>query len=264
MRQPHFGCVELAAAIDQIALRAGQPAAQIGELAGLRTALLHREPSFGLLDFGCAKCRGALGGRGAGSLEPRLVISPTRELGVDARDLAADPRRLLLARLGLLLGAFLVQIVTAQPQDVGQDLLALARGLDGEGVGPALEQEGRVDEGLVVEAQGADDLRLALDQAAVVEELPFAPIVWSRGSGGLIPPPKGSIPESVPNVEMQIALPAPLLAPLPPDAVPLRAQAELELDPHLGLAQGDQLVVAPRRARPHSAQVIASSSADLP
>ena len=78
------------------------------------------------------------------------------------------------------LAAFLVEIVTAQPQDVGEDLLAFARGLDGEGVGPALEQEGRVDEGLVVEAQGADDLRLALDQAAVVEELPFARTVWSR------------------------------------------------------------------------------------
>ena len=180
LRQPHFGRVELAAAIDQIALRAGQPAAQIGELAGLRTALLHGEPRLGLFDFGRAKRRGALGGRGAGSLEPRLVIGPARELGVDARDLAADPRRLLLARLGLLLGPFLVEIVTAQPQDVGEDLLALARGLDGEGIGPALEQEGRVDEGLVVEAQGADDLRLALDQAAVVEELPIARIIRSR------------------------------------------------------------------------------------
>ena len=174
MRQPHFGCVELAAAIDQVALRAGQAGTQIGELAGLRTALLHREPRFGLFDFGRAKRRGALGGRGAGRLEPRLVISPARELGVDACDLAADPRRLLLARLGLLLRAFLIKIITTQPEDVGEDLFALARGLDGEGVGPALEQEGRVDEGLVVEAQGADDLRLALDQAAVVEELPVA------------------------------------------------------------------------------------------
>ena len=76
LRQPHFGCVELAAAIDQIALGTGQPAAQIGELAGLRTALLHREPRFGLFDFGRAKCSGALGGRGAGRLEPCLVIGP--------------------------------------------------------------------------------------------------------------------------------------------------------------------------------------------
>ena len=68
LRQPHFGCVELAAAIDQVALRAGQAAAQIGKLARLRTALLHREPRFGLFDFGCAECGGALGGRGAGSL----------------------------------------------------------------------------------------------------------------------------------------------------------------------------------------------------
>ena len=174
MRQPHFGCVKLPSSIDQVALRAGQSTAQIGKLAGLRAALLHGEPRFGLFDFGCAQRGGALCGRGAGSLEPRLVISPTRELGVDACDLAADPRRLLLARLGLLFGAFLVEIVAAQPQDVGEDLLAFARGLDGEGIGPPLEQEGRVDKGLVVEAQGADDLRLALDQAAVVEELPIA------------------------------------------------------------------------------------------
>ena len=45
---------------------------------------------------------------------------------------------------------------------------------------------------------------------------------------------------------MQIALPAPLLAPLPPDAIPLRTQAELKLDPRLGLTQGDQLIVAAR------------------
>ena len=181
----------------QIALRTCQPAAQIGELAGLRTALLHGEPRFGLFDFGRAKHRGALGGRGAGSLAaaPRNRIRRAK-LGVDACDLAADPRRLLLARLGLLLGAFLVEIVAAQPQDVGEDLLALARGLDREGIGPALEQEGRVDEGLVVEAQGADDLRLALDQAAVVEELPVARIIWSaRLQAGLtVPPPEGSIP----------------------------------------------------------------------
>ena len=48
---------------------------------------------------------------------------------------------------------------------------------------------------------------------------------------------------------MQVALPAPFLAPLPPDAIALRAQAELELDPHLDFTQGDQLIVAPR-ARP--------------
>ena len=47
---------------------------------------------------------------------------------------------------------------------------------------------------------------------------------------------------------MQIALPAPLLAPLPPDAIALRTQAELELDPHLGLAQGDQFIVAAAHA----------------
>ena len=81
LRQPHFGCVELAAAIDQIALGAGQAGAQIGELAGLRTALLHGEPRFGLFDFGRAKRRGALGGRGAGSLEP----SPRNQPGARAR-----------------------------------------------------------------------------------------------------------------------------------------------------------------------------------
>ena len=70
MRQPHFGCVELAAAIDQVALRAGQAGTQVGELAGLRTALLHGQTRLGLFDFGRAKHRGALGGRGAGSLQP--------------------------------------------------------------------------------------------------------------------------------------------------------------------------------------------------
>ena len=49
---------------------------------------------------------------------------------------------------------------------------------------------------------------------------------------------------------MQIALPAPLLAPLPPDAIALRPQAELELDPHLSLAQGDQLIITPRTRPP--------------
>ena len=185
LRQPHFGRVKLAAAVEQIALRAGQPAAQIGQVAGLRTALLHGQTRFDLFDLGCAKRRGALGGRSAGSLQPRLIVSPPRKLGVDPRNLTADPRRLLLARLGLLFGAFLVEIVTPQAQDVGKDLLAFAGGLDREGIGPALEQEGRVDKGLVVESQGADDLRLALDQAAVVEELPIADPLsrrrsWSR------------------------------------------------------------------------------------
>ena len=176
-----------------------------------------------------------LSGRDAGSLESRLVISPARELGVDACDLTTDPRRLLLARLGLLLGAFLVKIVTTQAQDVGQDLLAFARGLDGEGVGSTLEQEGRVDKGLVVEAQGTDDLRLTLDQAAFIEELPIAPYSTLAAARSVVP-----------NVKMQIALPAPLLAALPPHAIALRAEAELELDPHFGLAQGDQLIVAAR------------------
>ena len=71
-------------------------------------------------------------------------------------------------------GLLLVAVVARQAQDIAQDLLALAGGLDGEGVGPALQQEGRVDEGLVVHAQRADDLRLALDQAALVQQLPVA------------------------------------------------------------------------------------------
>ncbi|MFH1003089.1 MAG: hypothetical protein V1780_02980, partial [Chloroflexota bacterium] len=59
---------------------------------------------------------------------------------------------LQLIPLGLVLegplpGLLLQTVVEGQAQDIGQHLLALARRLLGELVGPPLPQEGAVDEG---------------------------------------------------------------------------------------------------------------------
>jgi hypothetical protein len=52
-----------------------------------------------------------------------------------------EPVGALLAGLRLLFGALLVQVVTAEAEDLRQDLLALAGSLDRERIGAALEQD---------------------------------------------------------------------------------------------------------------------------
>ena len=59
----------------------------------------------------------------------------------------------------------LVAIVLAQVEDFREDLLALLGGLGGEFVGPALQDEGRVDEGLLVHPQQGVDRLLGLAEA---------------------------------------------------------------------------------------------------
>ena len=135
-------------------------------------------------------------------------------------------------------------------------MFALAGRLDGKGIGAALEQEGGVGEGVVIEPQRAGDLRLPLEQAAVVQQLPLSTLrilsgvqrrlldgVEGRRSSTPLRSAQGAY-DWVPDVEVQVALPAALLAALAPDAIALPGQAELELHPHLGLAEGDQLIVA--------------------
>ena len=51
-------------------------------------------------------------------------------------------------------------VVGFQSQYLGQHGFAIGRGLVGELVGPSLEKEGRIDEGVIVHADGLFDLGL--------------------------------------------------------------------------------------------------------
>jgi len=146
---------------------------------------------------------------------------------VDAADLALHADGALLAGAYFLLGLLLVQVIAIQAEDIGQNLLALGRGLDRERIGAALQQERGVGESVVLHAQRADDQGLPLVDAALVEQLPVLAAL-------------------VPDVQVQVGLAAAPLAALAPDAVTLRAQAELQVHPHLGLAQRDEFVIAAR------------------
>ena len=174
LRQPSLGGLKLLPARAQLLLGAAQAVAQIGELVRLRSQPLDLRPAARLLGFRQPQ-RIDRGQRGrARRAELRLVVGAARQVALDRLDLPLDQPRPLLARLGLRFRALLVEIIAAQAEDIGQDLLALAGRLDGEGIGAALEEEGGVGEGVVVEPQRADDLRLPFEQAAVVQHLPVA------------------------------------------------------------------------------------------
>src|SRR5439155_26414132 len=118
-------------------------------------------------------------------------------------------------------------IVLAQVQDLAQDPLPLAWAAPRKLVRPALEDEGGVDEGVVVHPQHARDPLLRAPHAALTQRSPVAVAA---------------------QLELQVGLP--LLPPrsLPHHAVALPLQLELELHLHRLLVQAHQ-VVRRRRAR---------------
>ncbi len=76
-----------------------------------------------------------------------------------------------------------------QPQDAAQDALALARALLGELVCLALQKEGGVDKGLVIQAQGILDTLFGLAQRVLGQRLPPALLQLRRveiAAGGVV------------------------------------------------------------------------------
>ena len=153
----------------------------------------------------------------------RLVFFAMGQFPIYLRDLGRQPVCLLLFGIGPLLGPLLIFIVERQVQDIPQDLFALAGGLYRELVGPPLEEEGGVDEGLVVHAQQLVDALLGLTDG---------------GSG------EGLEATAIKYLEFQLAMPSPTAAALADDPVTLVVQGELELHLHLRLSQVDQLIGA--------------------
>ena len=195
------------------------------------------------LVLGGSQGGGLGGGALGGGLLGLLVLRQVGQLGVQlAQALAQDPGPVGV-HLGLVLGFGLQVVVDGQAQDVGQDLLARGRRLDRELVGPALEEEGAVDEGLVLHAQEVDDLALGLADGVAGDDPPVVALA---------------------HLQLQQGLAAAGAAALADDAVGFAAEQELVLHLHLGgrrLISSSSVLV---RARPQSAQVMASSRALLP
>ena len=100
---------------------------------------------------------------------PRLFFG---ELCADLVELTVQAGDFRFDLLAQICGALAIDLPDIQAQDAAQDALAVARSLLGELVGFALQEEGCVDEGLIVQAQGLLDAQLGLAQGALGQRLP--------------------------------------------------------------------------------------------
>ena len=127
---------------------------EVGPLLGERLLLLPKisEPLLLLLDHRL---------RLVPLLGPRVHV---RKGLLQPLHLGFHPLLALLGRPPAVAGPVLQRLIPAEVEDADEDLLPLARALLGELVGAALKQESRVDERVVVDAQGVlnPGLRLAL------------------------------------------------------------------------------------------------------
>ena len=94
--------------------------------------------------------------------QPGLALLPAAHVAGHLFDGLLRDLALAAALAGLFPGPLLQPVVVAQVENLGQHLFALVRRLEGEFVGPPLDQKGAVDEGLIVHAQLMNDPSLGL------------------------------------------------------------------------------------------------------
>ena len=131
--------------------------------------------------------------------------------------------------LGLCLGPVGIGIIAGEIEDGRQDILPLAGRFAGEGIGLALFEEGRVNEGVVIHVQDVIDPGLGHADARLRQGLP---------------PISSVIPHS--DLQLRLSGLAPVIA-LADHIVALSCQSEFVLDLHLRAARVHQVIV---RCRP--------------
>ncbi len=153
-----------------------------------------------------------------------------------------------LGAAGLFAATLRQQIVLPQLEHVGQDLLALAGTLQGKGIGLPLPQVGRVNKGIVVEAELILDGLLGGTQAAAGEA---APTGLAVAFSSLNLPLQGSFPREVATAQDAVGLPPRAVDHLHPGfAGPLADEIAVVAGPALSPEAPGKGVEQSRFARP--------------
>jgi len=171
---PQASRLQLALGLAQLPNRRCDPAGEIVDLA-----LQEHDLAAGLLQIGPL----ALGG-GEGLAELRrdgfrlgeffLIGRAVRELALDLLQAPFQTVDLIPGLSQAVFGPLLKHLPARKAEDIAQDLFALRRRLLGEFVGPPLNEEGRVDERLVVEPKQGLDLALGGPHGGLREAAPGA------------------------------------------------------------------------------------------
>ena len=160
-------------------------------------------------------------------LDLGLVLGASQQLGRDLIQPQVERALLLLDLAQPLLCPLLVHRPGRQAQDVAQHALPFRGGLHRELVRPALAQEGRVDEGVVVQPQHPLDLGLGIPDGALREGAPGSVILDLELEDGAAALARPSLAEDAEEIVTQ-----------------LEGQVHLHLDPLE--AEVDQLVIPAR------------------
>ena len=144
------------------------------------------------------------------------ILSPELDAYVGLFDLSLDAA-------AALLGPLFQGLVVGQVEHLGEDFLAFRGGAGREHVGLALEQEGRVHEGVVVQVQDAADVLLGLPDGV------------ERDGGEASARPEGHFQDCV-TLGSAPGVPA-------ADPVSLGPRRELQLDGHVPETLVDQVVL---------------------
>jgi len=168
------------------------------------------------------------------------------ELGVQAGQLVLGLLQAELGVVGLLAAAGGEAVVEGEAKDLGEDVLALGGVGAHEAVAAALEEEGGVDEGLVVHAEEAGELVLGGLEGALADgaprPLPLVPPLKGEGGGR-----GGGVVAARCDLELKRAAlvgASAGAAVAADDAVAALAGEELQGDLHVGLAGVDELLGA--------------------
>ncbi len=159
-----------------------------------------------------------------GRIQLDHILRAVRQLALDFLDPCGCLALAQLLLLGALLRPLFILIINGEPEDFRQNALALARRLNGELIGAALQKECGIYEGVIVKAQDLIDASLGIAQCGRCE---------------------GTKPLAILDLELEGALAGAPQLTLAQDAIVRVAQSKLQVYVHLSLAVGNEVVVGP-------------------